>query len=77
VDLGAKIAVGLSQWPADRYRDDLLKPRPLMPYKANEPRRHKIPKARHKIENEYDAALRAAGQLDGLGVGGGRAERTA
>jgi hypothetical protein len=22
-----------------------------MPYKANEPRRHKIPKARYKIEN--------------------------
>jgi hypothetical protein len=50
-----------------------------VPYKANEPRRHKIPKARHKIENwaEYDAALRAAGQLDGLGAGGDRAERTA
>jgi len=34
-----------------------------MPYKANEPRRHKIPKARYKIENEYDAALRRRGSL--------------
>ena len=36
-----------------------------MPYKANEPRRHKIPKARHKIENwaVYDAALRRRGSL--------------
>jgi hypothetical protein len=30
-----------------------------MPYKANEPRRYKIPKAGYKIENwaEYDAAV--------------------
>jgi hypothetical protein len=36
-----------------------------MPYKANEPRRHKIPKAQYKIENwaEYDAALRRRGSL--------------
>ena len=35
-----------------------------MPYKANEPRRHKIPRARYKIENrEYDAALRQRGSL--------------
>ena len=36
-----------------------------MPYKANEPRRHKIPKARYKIENwtEYDTALRRRGSL--------------
>ena len=36
-----------------------------MPYKANELRRHKIPKARYKIENwaEYDAALRRRGSL--------------
>lgn len=36
-----------------------------MPYKANEPRRHKIPKARYKVENwrEYDAALRQRGSL--------------
>ena len=36
-----------------------------MPYKANEPRRHKIPKAWYKIENwaEYDAALRRRGSL--------------
>jgi adenylate kinase family enzyme len=36
-----------------------------MPYKANEPRRHKISKARYRIENwaEYDAALRRRGSL--------------
>ena len=36
-----------------------------MPYKANEPRRHRIPKARYRIENwaEYDAALRRRGSL--------------
>src|SRR6187397_2878671 len=36
-----------------------------MPYKANGPRRHKIPKARYKIDNwaEYDAALRRRGSL--------------
>jgi hypothetical protein len=30
-----------------------------MPYKVNEPRRHKIPRARYRVENwvEYDAAL--------------------
>ncbi|KAA0590355.1 transposase [Azospirillum lipoferum] len=36
-----------------------------MPYKANEPRRHKIPKARYHVENwsAYDAALRRRGDL--------------
>jgi transposase len=36
-----------------------------MPYKANQPRRHKIPKARYKVANwaEYDAALRRRGSL--------------
>jgi hypothetical protein len=36
-----------------------------MPYKANEPRRHKIPRARYKVENwaEYDAALIRRGSL--------------
>jgi len=36
-----------------------------MPYKANEPRRHKIPKARYRVENwrAYDAALRERGSL--------------
>ena len=51
---------GLSRRQTGRYRGGPLHPRALMPYKANEPRRHKIPKARYKIENwaEYDAALR-------------------
>src|SRR3954447_24683544 len=36
-----------------------------MPYKTNEPRRHKIPRARCRIENwaEYDAALHRRGSL--------------
>jgi DDE family transposase len=34
-----------------------------MPYKANEPRRHKISKARYRIENEYDAAPWRRGSL--------------
>ena len=55
----------LSRWQAGRYRGRPLNPGALMPYKANEPRRHKIPKARYKIENwaEYDAALRQRGSL--------------
>jgi hypothetical protein len=34
-----------------------------MPYKHNEPRRHKIPKARYKVSNwrEYDQALQQRG----------------
>jgi hypothetical protein len=37
----------------------------LMPYKHNEPRRHKIPKARYREENwrEYEVALRDRGSL--------------
>ena len=56
---------GLSRRRPDEYRGRPLTPRALMPYKANEPRRHKIPKARYKIENwaEYDAALRRRGSL--------------
>jgi hypothetical protein len=36
-----------------------------MPYKANEARRHKIPKARYKVTNwpEYDRALQQRGSL--------------
>ncbi|CAO3358960.1 hypothetical protein [Azospirillum melinis] len=36
-----------------------------MPCKANEPRRHKIPKARYRVESwaAYDAALRRRGDL--------------
>ncbi|SMF88378.1 Transposase DDE domain-containing protein [Azospirillum oryzae] len=36
-----------------------------MPYKANEPRRHKIPKTRYRVWNwaAYDAALRRLGDL--------------
>lgn len=36
-----------------------------MPYKANENRRHEIPKVRYRVENwaAYDAALRRRGYL--------------
>src|SRR3712207_6401019 len=36
-----------------------------MPYKANEPRRHKIPRARYRVSNwpEYDRALQRRGSL--------------
>ena len=36
-----------------------------MPYKVNEKRRHRIPKARYRVQNwrEYDAALRRRGDL--------------
>src|SRR3954462_4945739 len=36
-----------------------------MPYKANEPRRHKLPRARDKVRNwpEYDRALQQRGSL--------------
>src|SRR4051795_11132353 len=36
-----------------------------MPYKANEPRRHKLPRARYKVCNwsEYDRALQQRGSL--------------
>ena len=39
-----------------------------MPYKHNEPRRHKIPKARYRVENwrEYEVAARPR-QPDGVG----------
>ena len=36
-----------------------------MPYKANEPRRHKIPRARYRVTNwpGYDGALQRRGSL--------------
>src|ERR687885_674754 len=36
-----------------------------MPYKANEPRRHRIPRARYRVTNwpEYDGALQRRGSL--------------
>src|SRR3954464_7265526 len=48
------------------YRDASLRcPENRMPYKATQPRRHRIPKARYKVANwaEYDAALRRRGSL--------------
>jgi hypothetical protein len=54
---------GLTGRPPEEYRGRPLIPRALMPYKANDPRRHGIPKARYKIGNwaEYNAALRRCG----------------
>ena len=45
---------------ASTWDDDLP-----MPHKHNEPRRHKIPKARYRVENwrEYEVALRDRGSL--------------
>ncbi len=45
---------------ASTWGDDLP-----MPYKQNEPRRHKIPKARYRVENwrEYEVTLRDRGGL--------------
>jgi hypothetical protein len=39
-----------------------------MPYKANEARRHKIPRARYRVSNwpEYDRALQQRGSLTQL-----------
>jgi len=36
-----------------------------MPYKANQPRRHKIPRARYQVTNwlDYDRALQQRGSL--------------
>src|SRR4051795_498355 len=38
---------------------------PLLPFKANQDRRHHIPKQKHRVTNwaEYDTALRARGSL--------------
>src|SRR5918995_5358129 len=38
---------------------------PALPFKANQDRRHHIPKQRHQVTNwpEYDAALRGRGSL--------------
>ncbi len=44
-----------------------------MPYKANEPHRHKIPKGRFRVDNwaTFDAALRRSGELAVCGDTGG------
>jgi len=38
---------------------------PIVPFKANAARRHRIPKQRHRVTNwaEYDASLRQRGSL--------------
>ena len=47
------------------YRGASAEAESRMPYKANESRRHKIPRARYRVENwaAYDAALRRRGDL--------------
>src|SRR5215213_9489755 len=44
-----------------------------MPYKANEARRHRIPRARYRVTNwpAYDGALQRRGSLTVLGHAGG------
>lgn len=63
----------MAVWRASRYRSGPLE---LMPYKVNEPRRHKIPKARYRVENwaAYDEALRRRGEWH-LEKHGGTARR--
>lgn len=47
------------------YRGGPAEAESPMPYKANESRRHKLPRARYRVENwgAYDAALRRRGDL--------------
>ncbi len=56
---------GLGRGNRGAYRAAPLFSGCLMPYKANEARRHKIPRARYKVCNwpEYDRALQQRGSL--------------
>src|SRR3954464_12718840 len=56
---------GLSGAAAERYGATPSSAGRPMPYKFNEPRRHKIPRARYRVQNwpEYDRALQRRGDL--------------
>src|SRR5215217_597991 len=56
---------GLSGAAAERYGTTPSFAGRPMPYKFNEPRRHKIPRARYRVQNwpEYDRALQRRGDL--------------
>src|SRR3954464_8693051 len=56
---------GLSGAAAERYGATPSSAGHPMPYKFNEPRRHKIPRARYRVQNwpEYDTDLQRRGDL--------------
>src|SRR4051794_41666652 len=61
---------GLSGAVAERYGATPPSAGCPMPYRFNEPRRHKIPRARYRVQNwpEYDRALQRRGGLTGWGT---------
>src|SRR3954466_13608791 len=64
--VGAKMPLpGLSGAAAERYGATPSSAGCPMPYRFNEPRRHKIPRARYRVQNwpEYDRALQRRGDL--------------
>src|SRR4051812_45366567 len=66
--VGAKMPLpGLSGAAAERYGATPSSAGGPMPYRFNEPRRHKIPRARYRVQNwpEYDRALQRRGGLTG------------
>src|ERR1700678_3967060 len=60
--LASRRSPWLTLWRYGRWPSPLVR---SMPYKFNESRRHKIPKARYRVTNwpEYDAALIRRGSL--------------
>src|SRR4051795_10511662 len=60
---------GLGGAAAERYGAIPLSAGCPMPYRFNEPRRHKIPRARYRVQNwpEYDRALQRRGGVTGVG----------
>src|SRR3954447_12308824 len=58
-------APGLGGAAAERYGATPSSAGCPMPYRFNEPRRHKIPRARYRVQNwpEYDRALQRRGDL--------------
>src|SRR3954451_651566 len=64
--VGAKMPLpGLGGAAAERYGATPSSAGRPMPYKFNEPRRHKIPRARYRVQTwpEYDRALQRRGAL--------------
>src|SRR3954468_9412496 len=64
--VGAKMPLpGLSGAAAERYGATPSSAGGPMPYRFNEPHRHKIPRARYRVQNwpEYDRALQRRGDL--------------
>src|SRR6476619_6128541 len=66
IRVGAKMLLpGLGGAAAERYGATPSSAGCPMPYRFNEPRRHKIPRARYRVQNwsEYDRALQRRGDL--------------